>query len=74
MASRPPAPRQERAAYPLMDGRVVIGALVLLGGQTSSTPKVRSPSAFAGSFAELGPRLGAAKRSTTRSGARSWIR
>ncbi len=49
--------RHERAgaAYPLMDGRSVIGALVILGREVSPRDRI------AALVAELGPRLAAAK-------------
>jgi len=49
------------AAYPLMDGRVVIGALVLLGGQTSIDAEGPVAERIRRLVAELGPRLAAAK-------------
>ncbi len=49
------------AAYPLMDGRVVIGALVLLGGRTSIDAEGPVAERVRRLVAELGPRLAAAK-------------
>jgi len=56
-AGMPERRRHERAgaAYPLLDGRSVIGALVILGREVSPRDRI------AALVAELGPRLAAAK-------------
>ncbi|HWC73988.1 MAG TPA: GGDEF domain-containing protein [Gemmatimonadales bacterium] len=56
-AGMPERRRHERAgaAYPLMDGRSVIGALVILGREISPRDRIEAL------VAELGPRLAAAK-------------
>jgi diguanylate cyclase (GGDEF)-like protein len=56
-AGMPERRRHERAgaAYPLLDGRSVIGALVILGREVSPRDRISAL------IAELGPRLAAAK-------------